>query len=397
MGESVTAKSKAGFGHDNILKILDVVTMDGYLGIVMPKLAMSLGGAIESKVLDRSKKVTIAHGLLSALNFLHDNGMMHRDVKSDNVMLDENFRPILIDFSLAKLLPLDDNSSLITDGSRTHTPDVGTASYIAPEVYRKESYGNKSDAYSAGVVLLTMFAGEKLAAERDKAAIALVQKLKDQLPSAAKPVPTLLRALLEEDPDTRRSCREVLGGGAEPDEKIKIITTMWGKNGLPTAPPTRDQQRVVEDVLSKLGPQAEKKTQAPSVGKKRKGGGGGESAAGKDIVKAVQALECTNPATLRAAKAFQKSTAECAEVELEHCVLFAMKMNEDEIMHMDDCGDVLNDETGFDYDLEQYQEAEAKILEAMNYCVFVAPHGEEEEALQKKEGGGKKKKSKKQK
>ena len=56
MGESRNAKSKTGFGHDNILKIRDVVTMDGFLGIVMPKLSMSLGGAIESKVLDRDRR-----------------------------------------------------------------------------------------------------------------------------------------------------------------------------------------------------------------------------------------------------------------------------------------------------------------------------------------------------
>ena len=74
-----------GSGHSNILKIRDVVTIDGHLGIVMPKFPMSLGDAIETKGLDRPKKVTIAHGLLSALTFLHDNDIMHRDVKSDNV------------------------------------------------------------------------------------------------------------------------------------------------------------------------------------------------------------------------------------------------------------------------------------------------------------------------
>ena len=63
---------------------------------------------MEAKALDRPGKVKAAFGLLSALAHMHCNGFIHRDVKLENVMLDEANEAILIDFSLAKLLGDDD-------------------------------------------------------------------------------------------------------------------------------------------------------------------------------------------------------------------------------------------------------------------------------------------------
>jgi len=351
----------------------DVIEMHGNVCVVMPKLKMGLDDTVQSKVLDRQKKVKIAHGLLSVLCFLHDNGMIHRDVKSANVMLDDKYLVQLIDFSLAKLIP----TKIIDNQKRTHTPDVGTACYIAPEVYRKQPYGFKADAYSAGVVLLEMFSGEKLGTDRDKAAITLVQKKKDNLPGNDKPVPALLRALLEEEPKDRLTVREVLGDSSvDLDEKrdtiMKTITKLWSKNKFPNAPPA-EEQRIIEQALSSLVDVAEDVDALSKKNQKRSK----SQLTLLRIKKACSVLESESEATERAAIRYAKSTEHVIgdeAIQPEHCVLLAMKMNEDDIPGLEESIEVLSYECNdIRYDIDEYLAAEKKIFECMNYCLFVNP------------------------
>merc|ERR1719335_2151287 len=70
--------------------------------MILPRLPCSLEGAIEGKALKPSQQLQVAQDLLAGLAFMHGNGWMHRDVKAANVMLDEDMRGVLIDFSLVK-------------------------------------------------------------------------------------------------------------------------------------------------------------------------------------------------------------------------------------------------------------------------------------------------------
>ena len=111
-----------------------------------------MGTDVTSKVLEQ---------VGSALTFAHRNGVVHRDIKADNILLDEDGNAYLSDFGIARELG---GEALDSDGSL-----VGTPAYLAPEQIRGDDAGPQSDVYAFGIMLYEMlsgsrpFAGETLA------------------------------------------------------------------------------------------------------------------------------------------------------------------------------------------------------------------------------------------
>ncbi|XP_043703304.1 probable serine/threonine-protein kinase PBL26 [Telopea speciosissima] len=102
-------------------------------------------------------RMKIASGAAKGLEYLHDKAnppVIYRDLKSSNILLDEDFNPRLSDFGLAKLGP---------DGDKTHVSSrvMGTYGYCAPEYARTGQLTVKSDVYSFGVVLLELISGRR--------------------------------------------------------------------------------------------------------------------------------------------------------------------------------------------------------------------------------------------
>ncbi|XP_076939565.1 cold-responsive protein kinase 1-like isoform X2 [Bidens hawaiensis] len=105
-----------------------------------------LGSRGKQVELDWGKRASICRGTAAGLVYLHNEGVVHRDIKASNVLLDGNFDPKIGDFGLARLFP--DNVTHVS------TRVAGTVGYLAPEYALFGQLTKKVDVYSFGVLML---------------------------------------------------------------------------------------------------------------------------------------------------------------------------------------------------------------------------------------------------
>jgi LRR receptor-like serine/threonine-protein kinase ERECTA len=113
-------------------------------------------GPSNKKKLDWESRLKIALGAAQGLAYLHHDcspRIIHRDVKSSNILLDIDYEAHLTDFGIAK--------SLCVSKTHTSTYVMGTIGYIDPEYARTSRLNEKSDVYSYGIVLLELLTGRK--------------------------------------------------------------------------------------------------------------------------------------------------------------------------------------------------------------------------------------------
>ncbi|KAF3786115.1 Proline-rich receptor-like protein kinase [Nymphaea thermarum] len=148
--------------HKNIISLVGVCVEDNSLISVynfLPRgsLEYYLHGRKGKTPLPWKLRFKIAVGVAEALNYLH-NGcsrpVIHRDVKSSNILLSNDFEPQLSDFGLAIWAPT-------TSSEITHYDVFGTFGYLAPEYFMYGKMSDKIDVYSFGVVLLELLSGRK--------------------------------------------------------------------------------------------------------------------------------------------------------------------------------------------------------------------------------------------
>ncbi|KAL8266181.1 hypothetical protein R6Q59_003525 [Mikania micrantha] len=151
--------------HKNIVKLLFGSVGEDFRALVYEFIENgSLGDMLHKDpkggfVLDWSKRFEIAVGAAQGLAYLHHDcvpSIVHRDVKSNNILLDHEYRPRVADFGLAKTLQLEVKES---DGAMSRV--AGSYGYIAPEYAYTMKVTEKSDVYSFGVVLLELVTGKR--------------------------------------------------------------------------------------------------------------------------------------------------------------------------------------------------------------------------------------------
>ncbi len=222
------AQTAARLSHPNVVTIYDVVEDDGRPWIVMELVrSRSLREVVEANgPLTAQQAARVGVQVLTALSAAHALGIMHRDVKPGNVLIDADGRAILADFGIART---QDSPALTTSGVL-----VGSPSYIAPERARGERGGPESDLWSLGATLYALVEGRP-AYDRAGALATLMAVVNEDPdpPSRAGVLWPVIRGLLDHVPARRL-------GPAEAERMLRQIAESGDGSKtapLPAAPP----------------------------------------------------------------------------------------------------------------------------------------------------------------
>src|ERR687883_186847 len=146
------AKNAAGLSHPNIVSIYDRGEAEGTYYIAMEYLD---GRSLKELIVARGPapipvSIDYARQILAALRFAHRNGIVHRDIKPHNVLVDAEGRVKVTDFGIARA-----GASQMTEAGSI----IGTAQYLSPEQAKGAPVDETSDLYSVGVVLYELLTG----------------------------------------------------------------------------------------------------------------------------------------------------------------------------------------------------------------------------------------------
>lgn len=195
------ASSAASLTHPNILPVWDYGEQDGTPYLVMPYVG---SGALKDRLRDGPLRPhAIEHYLrqmVGALDYAHSRGLIHRDVKPANMLVDEHDQLYLADFGIAKALEG-------TEGLTRTGVGIGTPEYMAPEQAQGRA-DTRSDLYALGIVLYQMLTGRVPFSGSNSVEVLMkhVQEAMPVLPLrdvASPEVAEMLRKVLAKNPDER--------------------------------------------------------------------------------------------------------------------------------------------------------------------------------------------------
>ncbi|WP_426750404.1 serine/threonine-protein kinase [Myxococcus sp. Y35] len=219
------AQATAGVRHPHIVEVMDFhdgpdeppyLVMELLLGQTLKSLLKKEGP------LPVARAATIAHQVASALAAAHQAGVIHRDIKPDNIFLVDtgsaDIQVKVLDFGVARLLHEDDATALGTESGAW----VGTPSYMAPEQVRCRPVDGRADIYSLGACLYQMVTGQRPIDVADTVALlsAILEKVPTPLSGMRADVPEhfsqVVERTLKKDPDARYADARELAQALEP-------------------------------------------------------------------------------------------------------------------------------------------------------------------------------------
>ena len=248
------ARAAAALNHPNIAAVFDTGRDEDTRFIVMEFVSGSSLAAVLRRrgSLPATEATAIAAGIAGALDAAHGAGIIHRDVKPANVMVDDRGAVKVLDFGIARVA---------SDTSLTQTATVlGSAPYLAPEVARGERADERSDIYSLGCVLYELlterppFTGELPAAVLHQHATAPPRPPRELNPRIPDALDALVVQMLAKAPSARpQHVRDVARALLNPGERPPAQSSAGAASRDPSAAPryVRARSRPL-----KLGPRA---------------------------------------------------------------------------------------------------------------------------------------------
>ncbi|GAA0942531.1 serine/threonine-protein kinase [Nonomuraea longicatena] len=234
------ARAAARFEHPNVIVVHDVIEEDDRPWIVMQLVqSRSLGAVIKQDgPLRHARVAEIGLAVLDALHRAHESGVLHRDVKPENVLLADDGRVVLTDFGIA---------TLETETQLTMTGLAGTPAFIAPERLKGLPARRESDLWALGATLYTAVEGRS-PHERGMALATMHAVLTDE-PDPMRnggPLTPVIEGLLVKEPVQRLTYEEtarllrrvvVLAEPETPAATVAVLKPPVLPAGRPSAPP----------------------------------------------------------------------------------------------------------------------------------------------------------------
>lgn len=178
------ARMLAQLQHPHILPVFDYGESEGYTYIVMPFVQSgTLADVIRGRRMSMPEIRRIMTQVGDALAYAHARGMIHRDVKPSNVLVDERGNCLLTDFGLARMTEA--TSKLTSSGAI-----MGTPAYMSPEQGAGKDLDGRSDIYSLGIIMYELVTG-RVPYYADTPIAIVFKHIQDPLPSARNYVPDL--------------------------------------------------------------------------------------------------------------------------------------------------------------------------------------------------------------
>jgi serine/threonine protein kinase/dienelactone hydrolase len=235
------AKLLASLSHPNVAAIYGLHEVEGIRFLAMELVRGSTLTEEIARGLSPLRVVELGAAAADGLAAAHREHVTHRDLKPDNIMIDRDGRPKILDFGLAKVAgdaPSPDDETVLRDDTTTRMGTIlGTVAYMSPEQAQGQTVGLRSDIFSLGIVLYEMTTGRRPFTGENSTSILTsilrdtpepVTKLEPSVPDA---LAKIIRRCLEKKPEDRFDDASVLH--ADLCELRDQLVSNPGQSGLP--------------------------------------------------------------------------------------------------------------------------------------------------------------------
>ena len=249
-------ESTIQLSHPNIVSVLDVDETEEYHILVTEVVHGSnlKEHIVKNSPLDIDEVISIAMMTLRGIEHAHDRGIIHRDIKPQNILLDTNGRVKITDFGIAKAL----SETRMTETNQV----IGSVQYISPEQAKGQNTDERTDIYSFGIMLFELLTG-KLPYEAETAVSVALKHISEPFPdiSEYRDIPIGLKNIVMKCTE-----KEPLNRYRHADDVLSALV-YYKDISKPYVPAKKEEQErtMVTPISSEEKPEAKEKVQAAPV------------------------------------------------------------------------------------------------------------------------------------